>query len=115
MVGGLWLRLVLFLAVAVAASFSFLRYLSWGFAYSAVLGLPSRAAQAQQAYYRGWFFLLMFIVLEIVLTSIWASYWKPADFDSAALRFVSRYGLGLVISVLVTAILVGVNIMLTRA
>jgi hypothetical protein len=107
-------RLALFFALAVLAGFSFVRYLTWSFAYSGVMGLPSLLEQAQRAYHRACFFLCMFIALEIVLAITVASYFEPPDLSSAALRFVSRYGSGLAISVLFTAMLVGLAVVMFR-
>jgi len=45
--------------------------------------------------------------LEILLAIISATHFEPPDLGSAALRFVTRYGSGLAVPILVTAVLVG--------
>lgn len=105
-------QLTLFLGLAVAAAFSFVRYLKWSFAYSGVLGLPSRMQEAQLAFRRACLFLCMFAVLEIVLAIIVASHWEPSASDSAAFRFASRCGAGVLVSILMTALLIGLALAL---
>jgi hypothetical protein len=104
-----FVQLTLFVALAVAAAFSFVRYLEWSFGYSGVLGLPTQTKLAQLAVRRACLFFCMFVMLEIALVAIVASHWEPSALDSAGYRFVSRCGVGVLVSIFVTALLVGVG------
>lgn len=76
-------RLALLSVLGLSAAFSFVRYISWSFAYSGILGLPSQIEQARRANHLAWIFLCMFLVCEVLLSMIVASSWEPPTRTSA--------------------------------
>jgi hypothetical protein len=103
----IWVRLGLIAGLVVLAAFCFLRYIDWAFSRSATLGLASRAEETQLANHLAWMFLCMFIALELFSAIVVGFRWEYPDLGSAWLRFSARYGLGLLLSLLATGIVVG--------
>src|SRR5579884_2655836 len=102
-----WSRCLLIPGLIVLASFTFVRYVEWTFAYSATRALSSRTQEAHLALISAGVFFCAFIVLEIMLALLFASYWEYPDFGSTWLRFCGRYGLGLLVALFSTGIVVG--------
>jgi hypothetical protein len=107
-----WLRLVIVAALVLLSAFCFVRYLSWAFAYSATLGLD--IPETRLSHHRVWFFLCMFIMLEILSAAVLGSAWEPSNLGSAGLRFVARYGSALALCLLATGVVVGLRLALVR-
>jgi hypothetical protein len=109
----LWLRVALVTLLILFAASCFLRYIEAAFAYSAIVG-TSRVQETYLASHRAWLFLSIFLVLEVLSSVLLALSWEPPDFSSAWLRFVSRYGLALTLSLVATAIVVGLRVVFVR-
>jgi hypothetical protein len=108
------LRVALIAVLVVLAAFCFLRYIGWAFSYSGIVGLSSRVREAEVANLKAWLFLCMFFVLELLSSVLITFSWEPPDLGSAWLRFVGRYGSGLVLSLLATGIVVGLRLAFVR-
>lgn len=109
-----WLRLTLVLALVLLGAFCFLRYIGWAFAHSGTLGLSSRIRETQLANRQAWYFLCMFIALEVLCAMVVGLAWEPPNLGSAGLRFAARYGSALALSLLVTGVVVGLQVALLR-
>jgi hypothetical protein len=102
-----WCTLALVGGLIVAACFCFFRYLEWSFRYSAIVGLSSRAHETRVASHQSWMFFSMFIALEVCSAFVIGFPSEEPDFGSAWLRFLARYGLRFLLSLLATGVVVG--------
>lgn len=109
-----WLRIPLMLVLVFISALSFLRYLGSSFAYSATLGLDTQMAENRQAHWWAWLFLILFASLELLCTMLLVESWPSPDLGSRVLRFVARYGSGLVLTLIATGIVVALNVALLR-
>ena len=109
-----WLRIPLVLVLVFISAFSFLRYIGWSFAHSATLGLAPQVAESRLANWWAWLYLILFATLQLLCTILLVEGWQPPDLGSRALRFVARYGSGLVLTLIATGIVVSLNVALLR-
>ena len=109
-----WVRSVLVLALVLISAFCFLRYFNSAFAHSATLGLASLARANQLANRSAWFYLLVFVALEVLCALVIAGAWEPPDLGSRGLRLTARYGSALAISLFGTGVLVALKVALFR-
>jgi hypothetical protein len=99
--------LALVAGLIVAACFCFFRYLEWSFRYSATVGVPSEAQQTRVAYHLSVMFFSMFIALEVFSAFVIGFPSEEPDLGSAWLRFLARYGLPFLLSLIATGVVVG--------
>jgi uncharacterized membrane protein YccC len=102
-----WFRFAIATGLVVLAAFSFLHYIGWAFAHSATMGLASRMQETRLANGLAWIFLGAFVALEVLSAFIVGFSWEYPDLGSPWLRFLARYGLALVLTLLATGIVVG--------
>jgi hypothetical protein len=109
-----WLRLAIVLAFVLLGASCFLRYVGSAFAHSGTLGLSSRIRETQLAGRQAWFFLCMFISMELLCAAVVGLGREDPNLGSAGLRFAARYGSALALSLLATGVVAGLQVVLLR-
>jgi hypothetical protein len=98
-----WQSGLLFLVSTGSAAFSFVQYFYWAWTYSEIPPGPRSDIANKSAL----LFFIVFVVFEILSARTAATLLFDApDLGSAPLRFAARYGGGLIISLVATAVLI---------
>jgi len=106
-------RVLLFAVLVILCALSFLQYAGWATVYSGILGLPSRASETQEAATKARLFFWVFVVLEAVATLTIAPLFRLENFWSREVRTVARYGMGLILSLIASGLVVGLLSLIT--
>lgn len=101
------MRSIVVVALSVFAAYAILQYFTAAFAYSATLGVTSRLSATRLAEQRAWGYLILFWLLEVFSTAMVVARWPEPDLGTRMLRFLARYGTGMLISLTITGIATG--------
>jgi hypothetical protein len=108
----IWARTTSIGVLAMVAAYCFVQYLSAAFAYSATVGLADQSAVTRLASKRAWIYLFVCAALQVVSARMVTATWDEPNMGSRALRVAVRYGLGVLISLMITGLIVGIAIAL---
>jgi hypothetical protein len=98
-----WQNWLLFPVSTAFAAFCFLRYFDWAWTYSGIPTSPGSDIAGRSAL----LFFTVFVLFEILSArTVALLLFDAPDLGSAPLRLVARYGGGLMISLIATAVLI---------
>jgi hypothetical protein len=101
--------LAIFSVLTILCALSFLQYLGWAAFYS---GNP---AAGDVAGHKAELFFWVFVIFEVLAALVMASRTQLAEtFSSNRLRLMARCGIGLLLSVFATAVVVGLLVLIGR-
>jgi hypothetical protein len=100
-----WIRILLTMAMIVVCSLSFLAWLDWTAFYSGIAGLPSRAADAQNAQRRAALLFWAFSLSVAVSSFLASSLIRLGGLAPKALEIAVRFAIGVAISIVLAGVL----------
>ena len=106
----IWVRTAAVAGLTIVGAYCFIQYLGAAFAYSATVGLADQSAVTRLASRRAWIFLLACAALQMLSAMIVTATWEEPNLGSPALRVAVRYGLGVLISLIITGLVAGIAV-----